>query len=64
VAAGAIYQEGMTIEGNNISYSSDQGSTYIVYSDHVKLLLYDYRHAANDNIINTLKKAFDLGYGA
>ena len=62
VAAGAIYQEGMTIEGNNISYSSDQGSTYIVYSDDVKLLLYDYRHGANDNIINTLKKAFDLGY--
>jgi len=62
VAAGAIYQEGMTIEGNNISYLSDQGSTYIVYSDDVKLRLYDYRHGANDNIINTLKKAFDLGY--
>lgn len=62
VAAGAIVQEGMTIEGANAEYGTDQNSTYLVYSDDVKLLLYDYRHGANTNIITTLKKAFDMGY--
>lgn len=55
-----IVQEQFAIEGNNAEYGTDQNSTYLVYNDNLKLLLYDYRHGTA--AIPTLAEAFKQGY--
>ena len=55
-----IVQEQFAIEGANQAYGTDQNSTYLVYNEDLKLLLYDYRHGTD--AIPTLKEAFNQGY--
>lgn len=60
VSCKPIVQEQFAIEGANQAYGTDQNSTYLVYNEGLKLLLYDYRHGTY--AIPTLKEAFNQGY--